>query len=90
MTDVNDEAPRFNRAEYKASVAESAPPGSPLPGLDMTVTDSDLGANAAFSLRLIDVSGSFQVEPRSAVGSTAVSIRLANATLDYEDPNQRK
>lgn len=43
-----------------------------------------------FSLRLEDVSGAFEVEPKSATGSTPVSIRVANGSLDYENPNQRK
>lgn len=46
--------------------------------------------NSAFSLRLSDVSGAFAVEPTHATGSTAVSIRVVNGTLDYENPNNRK
>jgi hypothetical protein len=30
------------------------------------------------------------VEPTYATGSTSVSIRVANGSLDYENPNQRK
>jgi hypothetical protein len=41
-------------------------------------------------LRLEDVTGAFEVEPTSATGSTSVSIRVANGSLDYENPNQRK
>jgi hypothetical protein len=41
-------------------------------------------------LRLDDVTGAFEVEPTSATGSTSVSIRVANGSLDYENPNQRK
>jgi hypothetical protein len=36
------------------------------------------------------VTGAFKVEPTSATGSTTVSIRVANGSLDYENPNQRK
>ena len=36
------------------------------------------------------MSGVFAVEPTQASGSTSVSIRIANGTLDYENPNQRK
>lgn len=43
-----------------------------------------------FSLRLEDVSGVFDVEPKMVTGSSPVSIRIANGTLDYENPNQRK
>ncbi|CAG2057651.1 unnamed protein product, partial [Timema podura] len=48
------------------------------------------GSNSEFSLRLEDVSGAFVVEPKTATGSTSVNIRVANSSLDYEDPNQRK
>lgn len=48
------------------------------------------GQNAVFSLRLDDVSKVFVVEPKQVVGSSQVSIRVANGTLDYENPNQRK
>lgn len=43
-----------------------------------------------FGLRLEDVSGVFDVEPKLVTGSSPVSIRIANGTLDYENPNQRK
>lgn len=48
------------------------------------------GQNSIFSLRLDDVSDVFDVEPKLVTGSSQVSIRVANATLDYENPNQRK
>lgn len=32
----------------------------------------------------------FDVEPKLVTGSSQVSIRVANASLDYENPNQRK
>ncbi|XP_071455526.1 cadherin-87A [Hetaerina americana] len=91
IRDVNDEPPRFNRREYYASVPEGAPEGTPLPNLDITVRDPDVGTNSVFRLRLQDVSGSFTVEPSLASSSATVSIRVAsNASLDYEDPSQRK
>lgn len=48
------------------------------------------GQNAVFSLRLEDVSNVFDVEPKLVMGSSQVSIRVANGLLDYENPNQRK
>lgn len=48
------------------------------------------GNNSAFSLELDDISGAFSIEPKTATGSTAVTIRVTNSSLDYEDPNQRK
>ncbi|XP_065199853.1 cadherin-87A [Planococcus citri] len=91
IRDVNDEAPTFNKKEYHVNITENTPPGSPLPNLDMRVTDVDIGNNSAFSLRLNDISEAFTIEPTSALGSTSVIVRLAsNGSLDYENPNQRK
>ncbi|RZF35066.1 hypothetical protein LSTR_LSTR009658 [Laodelphax striatellus] len=90
ITDVNDEPPTFNQREYTVSLSENIPDGTPLPNLDMTVTDPYVGSNSAFSLRLADLSGAFAVEPKNATGSTSVSIRVMNGSLDYENPNSRK
>ncbi|CAH2085946.1 unnamed protein product [Euphydryas editha] len=89
IKDVNDEPPRFNRREYSVRLPESLPPGTPLPNLDMVVTDTDVGLNSVFSLRLSDEMGAFVIEPSMATGSATVTLRL-NSSLDYEDPNQRK
>lgn len=42
IKDVNDEPPRFNRKEYSVEIPENIPFGTPLPNLDMSVTDTDL------------------------------------------------
>ncbi|XP_022834034.1 cadherin-87A [Spodoptera litura] len=89
IKDVNDEPPRFNRREYFVEIPESLPVGTPLPNLDMVVTDTDVGLNSVFTLRLSDEMGAFIVEPATATGSASVTLRL-NSSLDYEDPNQRK
>ncbi|XP_026727127.1 cadherin-87A [Trichoplusia ni] len=89
IKDVNDEPPRFNRREYSVDIPESLPSGTPIPNLDMVVTDTDVGLNSVFSLRLSDEMGAFIVEPATATGSASVTLRL-NSSLDYEDPNQRK
>ncbi|XP_025199596.1 cadherin-87A isoform X2 [Melanaphis sacchari] len=91
IQDVNDEPPVFNKRDYFISIPENIAPGTPLPNLNMSVTDLDLGANSEFSLRLHDESKLFVVEPTKAIGSIDVGIKLANnVKLDYEDPNQRK
>lgn len=41
VRDVNDEAPRFDKNEYTVLIPENTPLGSPLPGLNMKVADSD-------------------------------------------------
>ncbi|XP_050101039.1 cadherin-87A isoform X1 [Anopheles aquasalis] len=89
IRDVNDSPPMFNKTEYFVSLSENTAPGTPLP-LEITVRDPDVGENAEFSLRLNDVSNVFDVEPRLVTGSSQISIRVANGTLDYENPNQRK
>nr|XP_012234071.1 PREDICTED: cadherin-87A [Linepithema humile] len=90
IKDVNDEPPTFNRREYNIEIPENVPDGTPLPHLDMTVKDPDVGINSVFSLRLEDITGAFTVEPVLATGSTSVNIRVTNGSLDYENPNQRK
>ncbi|XP_025413054.1 cadherin-87A isoform X2 [Sipha flava] len=91
VQDVNDEPPVFNKRDYFVSIPENIAPGTPLPNLNMSVVDSDIGANSEFSLRLLDESKLFVIEPNKAIGSIDVSIKLANnVKLDYEDPNQRK
>ncbi|XP_070137828.1 cadherin-87A [Drosophila bipectinata] len=89
IRDVNDSPPVFNRKEYAVSLLENTPPGTPL-ALDMSVSDADVGVNSKFALRLEDVSGVFDVEPKLVTGYSQVNIRVANGTLDYENPNQRK
>nr|UZM07820.1 cadherin 1 [Geocoris pallidipennis] len=90
IKDVNDEPPQFNQKEYHVMLSENIPLGTPLPNLNMTVTDPDVGINSKFSLKLADLSEAFAVEPTSGSGSTAVSIRTRNGPLDYENPNNRK
>ncbi|EDV49453.2 uncharacterized protein Dere_GG17179 [Drosophila erecta] len=89
IRDVNDSPPVFNHKEYSVSLLENTLPGTPL-ALDMSVGDADVGINSKFALRLDDVSGVFDVEPKLVTGYSQVNIRVANGTLDYENPNQRK
>ncbi len=51
IRDVNDEAPKFNQPEYRVSIPENVPFGTPLANLNMEVKDSDTGTNSVFSLR---------------------------------------
>lgn len=71
------------------ALLENTPEGTPL-ALDISVSDADVGINSKFALRLEDVSGVFDVEPKLVTGYSQVNIRVANGTLDYENPNQRK
>lgn len=89
IRDVNDVPPTFNQKEYFVSLPENTATGTPLP-VDIHVSDPDVGQNSVFSLRLDDVSEVFDVEPKLVTGSSQISIRVANGSLDYENPNQRK
>ncbi|KAF2367181.1 Cadherin [Trinorchestia longiramus] len=90
IRDVNDEAPTFNKREYRTSVPEDVADGTPLAQLDMLVRDTDVGSNAVFGLKLLDSSGKFSVEPEVASGSSSVSLRVAKGPLDFENPNEQK
>lgn len=89
IRDVNDSPPQFNQREYFATLNENTAIGTPLP-LDISVRDPDVGQNSVFALRLSDVSGVFDVEPKTVTGSSQITISVAKGALDYENPNQRK
>lgn len=91
IKDVNDVVPTFNQKEYYVSIPENTATGTPLP-LNIVVTDTDVGQNSVFSLRLDDsiVSEIFDIEPKLVTGSSQVAIRVANGILDYENVNHRK
>lgn len=42
IQDVNDEAPTFDRKEYRVFIPENLPPDTPIPDLDMVVRDTDV------------------------------------------------
>lgn len=89
IKDVNDVAPTFNQKEYFITLPENTAIGTPL-SIDMQIRDPDVGQNSVFSLRLDDVSDVFEIEPKLVTGFSQVSIRVANGSLDYENPNHRK
>lgn len=91
IRDVNDVPPTFNQKEYYVTIPENTAVGTPLP-LNIIVDDPDVGQNSVFSLRLDDsiVSEVFDIEPKLVTGTSQVSIRVANGSLDYENVNQRK
>lgn len=91
IRDVNDVAPTFNQKEYFVTIPENTAIGTPLP-LNMFVSDPDVGQNSVFALRLDDsiVSQVLDIEPKLVTGTSQVSIRVANGSLDYENVNHRK
>ena len=76
IRDVNDETPTFNKPEYRVSILENAPIGTPLANLDMEIKDTDTGINSIFNIRLEDPSGKFSIDPVRATGHTAVSLKI--------------
>jgi hypothetical protein len=78
IRDVNDEAPVFNKPEYKVTLPENVPFGTPLANLNMEVKDLDTAPNAVFDIRLVggDATGKFIVEPSRATSHTAVSVKV--------------
>lgn len=89
IRDVNDSPPSFNQKEYYVTIPENTAIGTPLP-VEIIVDDPDVGQNSVFSLRLEDVSEVFEIEPKQVIGTSQISIRVANGSLDYENANQRK
>jgi hypothetical protein len=89
IRDVNDVPPTFNQKEYFVTIPENTAVGTPLP-VEIIVDDPDVGQNSVFSLHLDDVSEVFEVEPKQVQGTSQISIRVANGSLDYENVNQRK
>ncbi|KAL1131312.1 hypothetical protein AAG570_010930 [Ranatra chinensis] len=89
ITDVDDQIPQFNLPVFHINVSEDIGIGTPLPGLNMVVFDSDLGSNSRYSLYLNSadrrVKEWFIVEPSEASGRTPVVIRVkSNAGFDYD------
>ena len=76
IRDVNDEVPTFNQAEYKVTIQENVPFGTPLANLNMEVKDTDTGINSIFTLSLQDPSGKFSIDPVRATGHSAVSLKI--------------
>jgi len=88
ITDEDDEIPTFNRynlsfsrpnsrtcfsrPEFRVAVAEDVGKDTPLPDLNMEVSDRDVSNHAEFALTLENVEnaeeGIFDVYPKSAVG----------------------
>ncbi|XP_038595774.1 LOW QUALITY PROTEIN: protocadherin-16 [Tachyglossus aculeatus] len=67
VSDVNDEAPAFQRPSYQASVAENRPAGTPV--LTLLATDPDLGANGHVIYGGV-ASDSFSLDPDTGVLTT--------------------
>ena len=81
--------PTFNRENFTVAVPEDVGADTPLPGLNMVVSDGDISSNAAYDLVLeslnSEAEGIFSVYPQKAVGRTPVIIRVIDPSrLDHE------
>ncbi|KAK4297363.1 hypothetical protein Pmani_030214 [Petrolisthes manimaculis] len=89
VTDVDDQRPVFSHDHIHVQVPEDIADGTPLPGLNLVVSDGDVGSNAAFTLALEDIfasDGTFSIFPEAAVGRTPVVVKVARADrLDFEN-----
>ncbi|XP_034950821.1 cadherin EGF LAG seven-pass G-type receptor 1 isoform X2 [Chelonus insularis] len=91
VTDVDDLSPKFNENFYHIKVLEDIGVETPLPGLNMIVSDDDVGDNAKFNLSLRDAPGypgisrAFKVNPENAHGRVPVVIKVKDPqVLDYD------
>ncbi|XP_037084523.1 cadherin-23-like [Pollicipes pollicipes] len=94
VTDQDDQVPTFNKNQFLVFIPEDTANGTPLPGLDMLVSDSDAGAGSRFQLRLQDVQhsdGVFEIFPTEAEGRAPVIIKVADSSrLNYEREEDRQ
>lgn len=93
INDKNDQQPQFNKNQFNVTVSEDISNNTPLPDLNMVVSDMDVGDNAKFSLHLENVlhsNGVFSVFPTTAIGRTPVIIKVVDTSkLDYEQLDKK-
>ena len=96
INDINDQIPFFNLKEITLTIPEDIANDSAIPGLNLVVSDSDIGDNARFELSLQDLdlknpaTAAFSVTPAEAVGRTPVILKVINSNrLDFENEDKR-
>ncbi|XP_017769468.1 PREDICTED: fat-like cadherin-related tumor suppressor homolog isoform X4 [Nicrophorus vespilloides] len=74
LTDLNDNAPVFNKEIYEVKVPEIAPVNTPL--IRLKVTDADEGKNAQVFLEIVggNEGGEFNINPYTGMLYTAVQL----------------
>lgn len=81
LADVNDNAPVFDREEYEANVAETAPVNSPV--VKVKVTDADAGKNAEVLLELVGGNEGREFRINSDTGMLYTAVPLDAETKSY-------
>ncbi|MBN3272664.1 CDHR1 protein, partial [Polyodon spathula] len=90
VVDLNNHPPTFYgengpQSKFELTMYEHPPEGEILRGLKITVNDSDQGANAKFSLRLVGPRGIFRAVPQTVLNEAQVTIIVENSeAIDYE------
>ncbi|XP_001607435.2 cadherin-23 [Nasonia vitripennis] len=97
VTDVDDMVPQFNEEMFNLKISEDIGTDTPLPGLNMLVTDDDVGENAKYQLALRDapdypgISAAFVISPEEGQGRVPIVIRAKDeSVLDYDMPGNRE
>ncbi|KAK6642119.1 hypothetical protein RUM44_013842 [Polyplax serrata] len=82
VTDVNDNAPEFEKAEYEADVLEVAEPGTSV--FQVTAKDRDEGDNSILSYSIVNTPNSyinwFQIDAKSGLITTKSHIDCETAS----------
>jgi len=86
LLDSNSNKPQFDKSAYTGSVIEKSPAGTPIPNLNIIVTDGDHSpSNSQFDLTLDSLNNIFQVLPTTGIGSVTAKIVVVDPTLiDYD------
>ncbi|KAG8000140.1 Cadherin-related family member 1 [Nibea albiflora] len=90
VVDLNNNPPTFYGENgpqnmFELTMYEHPPEGEILRGLRITVNDSDQGANAKFTLRLIGPGKMLRVVPQTVLNEAQVTILVEDsAAMDYE------
>lgn len=76
VTDINDNAPEFDRSVYYANVMEVSDPGTSV--IQVLATDRDEGNNSAITYSLAEIPGThyswFEIDPRSGLVTTRAHV----------------
>ena len=81
LTDVNDQAPEFEKPSYQVSVSENVAPNATF--LSVAARDSDDGDNSIVSYSLENFSDLFRINP--ATGEIASIVNLDRENVDSYD-----
>uniref|UniRef100_A0A8C5HHS9 Photoreceptor cadherin n=1 Tax=Gouania willdenowi TaxID=441366 RepID=A0A8C5HHS9_GOUWI len=90
VLDLNNNPPTFYGINgpqnmFELTLYEHPPEGEILRGLQITVNDSDQGANAKFNLKLIGPGRMLRVVPQTVLNEAQVTILVEDsAAMDYE------